>query len=953
MKKKLKRLLCVLVCFAVVPISVWAVAGGTGEGGGAGGNTGSSNTSTSFFWQQDTDAEVRVAAYRFDLVYKPKNGNRYIIKTVVAQDTSGGGGSYCSNQSMAIQLVRQYASTVNSLGEAKNGATYVNSGPLADLARRLTNGEAIDDIFNQNMIEDEKVIKNYISSAQGFNVDEDELRLEQDDNPGSINSFGYRILIQKIQLYARGNTWSCSTNYYRFAATRKDVASNSAVKQRLAGNMNVFIAPYQLAKIGSDLWTTRDDIGIRNGYPYRILPNETGAQVRNRAQYFADWNNGLGYNILWFSTAPFKNYDYTIDAACVNCNSNKADNKAYIIQDTNNWDAIFASSDSDNKNVKEYYYKENGVYCREEYTVYFPNATNTIYVDPGRYFTLNPSAEALKEVISSAAIPNMKPVKVVKKRQCRVNPDKNSSNATTVLDSFRRKSEYDFKGKTGTVSFKYNETYSDSRYNMDDPEEMDISDEETKYSYSINNSTLNMEVTQYYTLPDNYYQYIRKQDGLSMKVKPSANLSHYINVGIPNLPVSFNNTGDNGVAADIQFSYELPKDDKYSKLDEAYIENNSYLKTDNDGNIYKRYSTGNLREGENIGDSACAKMFGVGTSAFRTCVSNRQNNSIGDTDKNANCIANSKITNSTKSGYSCIVLTSTTPPNGDGDCRTEADANRLGRDWNPYNQSCCPVGTTYNPTLGKCEPNNETCRIENGKYYDFDGKEISKEEYDRICPNSGGGDTCRIENGKYYDFDGNEITKDEYDRICPSNIPPYCPSTCEYGCCPSGECAPMPDGTCPGAGGIDVIYRTIDLVNPFPGQNAEQRNTGANWCSYNIRTQKIDCKYNNQTVKNYITREKGGTENGGKVYREDHVLYEITLDSSTIGKIRDYNDDNKYDDWDLSCYNESDGKVTTDSRVTYGKACKSEFLRDYLAGKVSGKCSKSTNSNFYTCDEDV
>ena len=34
----------------------------------------------------------------------------------------------------------------------------------------------------------------------------------------------------------------------------------------------------------------------------------------------------------------------------------------------------------------------------------------------------------------------------------------------------------------------------------------------------------------------------------------------------------------------------------------------------------------------------------------------------------------------------------------------------------------------------------------------------------------------------------------------------------------------MPDGTCPGLGGKDVIYRTIDLNNPFPGQDAEQRN---------------------------------------------------------------------------------------------------------------------------------
>ena len=148
----------------------------------------------------------------------------------------------------------------------------------------------------------------------------------------------------------------------------------------------------------------------------------------------------------------------------------------------------------------------------------------------------------------------------------------------------------------------------------------------------------------------------------------------------------------------------------------------------------------------------------------------------------------------------------------------------------------------------------------------------------------------------------------------------------------------MPDGTCPGTGGIDVIYRTIDLENPFPGQNAEQRNTGANWCSYNIKTQQMDCKYNNQTVKNYITRERGGTTNGGKVYREDHVLYEVTLDTATINSIRNYNDQNKYDDWDLNC-------------LDNGKACISDFLRSEV--DTTGECANASKSTFYTCDKDV
>ena len=905
---KIKKFLTVVMCFLIAPFSIFAAnAGGTGSQGGASGNTGSGSTATNFFWQQDTDKEVRVAAYRFDLVYKPKNGNRYILKTVIAQDTSGGGGSYCSSQAMAISHVKKYAKTVNELEKStKYGAVYKNSGPLVDLAKRLTNGEVIDKIFNNNMLRDETVIKNYITSANGFNMDEDELHLEQDDNPGNINSYGYRILIQKIQLYARGNTWSCSSNFYRFAATRKDVASNSAVVRKLSGNRTVFIAPYASAPIGKDLWTTKDDIGIHNGYPYRFKGNENGQAIRNKARYFADWNNGLGYNILWFSTEPFNDYNYTIDAACVNCNSNDDENKAYIIQDTNDWEAIFKSKDSDNKNIVNYYDKGNGVYCREEYTIYFPNVNNTIYVEPGRYFTLNPSAKALNNVTSSPSIPNYKPVKVVKKRQCKVNTDENKGNATNILNNFRIDSEYDFKGKTGQVKFRYNEAYEDSRYNMDDAEVMHSYEEDNSYKYSLNNGMLEMEMTKHYTLPDNYYQYIRKQDGLSMKVKPSANLDYYINVGIPNLPVSFNNENDTdelvSKAGDIQFSYELPGKnndvDKNSLLYKAYIKDNSYLSTkEKSPNIYNKYINNKMGDGDQelLNNSSCAKMFGINTAGFNTCARQRVNNAIGEGSNS--CITKNEIGKNTTSGYSCMILMR-------DDCTTEEDASKQGLDWDPVNKLCCPVGTKYNPDLGKCS--DETCRIENGKYYDFSGK---------------------------------EITKEEYDAICPADIPSICPTDkCPYGCCPSGECAPMPDGTCPGSGGKDVIYRTIDLENPFPGQNAEQRYTGSNWCSYDPKTRTVDCKSNNQTAINYITRERGGTVNGGKVYREDHVLYEVTLDTATINSIRSYNDKNKYDDWDLNC-------------LDNGRACVSDFLRSVV--KTTGECASTSKTNFYTCDEPV
>ena len=848
---------------------------------------------------------------------------------VVISDLNVAGTNYTN-------LVRLHGQNNTKLGLIDNNAKpnlYWLGQQVAYVENGTTNEERIKSEIEAN---DSARLRAIIRE---LGVDESTMTKESVEEMG-WNHKGYRFIAEKLIIMT-------DVGWF-FANSRKELAQ--VIPNDRSGNVTSFYEGlWELRTLANgsgvfpgDIRTTKDDINVRyNGANWNY-------------NNFRNYNSGIGLGIISIGHNPYAEKDYTIDAACVNCNSDDDENKAYIIQDTNDWDAIMSSRQSSNKNVTSYYNKGNGVYCREEYWVYLPNVNNTIYVDPGRYFTLNPSAADLSAMDSSSAIPNFKPIKVTKKRECRVNTEENGSNASTVLDTFRRNSEYDFKGKTGTVKFKYNEVYDESRYNMKEPEKLSVYDEPNNYNYSINGNSLTMEVTRYYTLPDNYYQYIRKQDGLSMKTKPSSNINHYLNVGIPNLPLSFNNKGGstNGEvskAADIQFSFELPgknnDTDQYSKLYLAYIQNNSYLATDNEsGNIYNRYLTGQMEAGDQdlLNKSACAKMFGVNTSGFSTCVKKKKNNAIGEGSNS--CITKNNISSSsTTSGYSCMVLTSEPddPPGTLGECKTEEDAKRLGRDWNPYSQSCCPVGTTYNPSLGKCEPDDDTntCHIKNGKYYDFDGKEITKEEYDRICPDPGDGDTCRIENGKYYDFNGNEITKEEFDKICPGYVPPVCPEDeCPYGCCPSGECAPMPDGTCPGTGGIDVIYRTIDLENPFPGQNAEQRNTGANWCSYNIKTQQIDCKYNNQIVKNYITRERSGTTNGGKVYREDHVLYEVTLDTKTINAIRAYNNKNKYDDWDLNC-------------LDNGKACISDFLRSQV--DTTGECANASKSTFYTCDEDV
>ena len=938
--KIFKYLFVTVMIFCISLVSVRAdVTIGAGPGGGY--NASGDWTS---YHNNPFGTKEQYRGYKIRLIYYDGSDSKGVrgekawqeitSYDVVINDLSVAGTNYRN-------LVKLHGNNNTKLGLIDNKAKpnlYWLGLQVAKVENGTTNEDKIrSDIEANNSARLRAIIKE-------LGVSESQMSKESVEEMG-WNHKGYRFIAEKLIIMT-------DVGWF-FANSRKEMAqvmpnSNSInVTSFYEGLWELRTLANGSGVFPGDIRTTKDDINVRY----------MGAKWNYNN--FKNYNSGIGLGIISIGHNPYAEKDYSIDAACVNCNSNDAENKAYIIQDTNDWDAIFASKDSDNKNVVNYYSKGNGVYCREEYTVYLPNVNNTIYVEPGRYFAVNPSAAALDEVVSSSAIPVLKPVKVVKKRQCKVNSDENKSNANTVLNTFRVNSELDFKTKTGTVSFRYNETYEDSRYNMDKAEELYVSEEDDNYEHSISNGTLNMEMTRYYTLPDNYYQYIRKQDGLSMKTKPSSNINYYINVGIPNLPVSFNNTGsstsgDVSKAADIQFAYELPgknnDTDKNSKLYKAYIKDNSYLATDSEsGNIYSRYLSGQMKDGDNdlLKKSACAKMYGMNTSGFSTCAKKKKKNAIGEGSNS--CITKNDISKSTTSGYSCIVLTA----GPSDDCKTEEDATRLGQDWNPTSQTCCQVGTTYNPTLGKCS--NETCRIENGKYYDFNGNEITKEEYDKICP---AGATCRIENGKYYDFDGNEITKEEYDEICPSNLPPYCPEDeCPYGCCPSGECAPMPDGTCPGTGGIDVIYRTIDLENPFPGQNAEQRNTGANWCSYNIKTQQIDCKYNNQTAKNYITRERGGTTNGGKVYREDHVLYEVTLDTETINSIRNYNDDHKYDDWTLNCYNRenNDGNSNTsqDQYIRNGTACRSDFLREYLLGKVSGECAGSTVSNFYTCDKDV
>lgn len=109
--------------------------------------------------------------------------------------------------------------------------------------------------------------------------------------------------------------------------------------------------------------------------------------------------------------------------------------------------------------------------------------------------------------------------------------------------------------------------------------------------------------------------------------------------------------------------------------------------------------------------------------------------------------------------------------------------------------------------------------------------------------------------------------------------------------------------------GIDVIYRQISLDNPFPNDDGQGRDTGANWC-YGY-----DCSNTNTTVNTYIRDNRGvQTE---EIYKDLDPLYKIVLTPSIIKEIRKYNDTTSYDDFNFVC----------DSN---GEKCKSDFIRNSL-----------------------
>lgn len=139
-----------------------------------------------------------------------------------------------------------------------------------------------------------------------------------------------------------------------------------------------------------------------------------------------------------------------------------------------------------------------------------------------------------------------------------------------------------------------------------------------------------------------------------------------------------------------------------------------------------------------------------------------------------------------------------------------------------------------------------------------------------------------------------------------------------------GIISPPPPPPPPGGGGdggpsgINLIYRPIDLYDPFPDIDGSGRNTGSNWCNYN--TNETDCSNDNQVVYDYILNNRD--VEGEEIYLED-PMYTFILTPSIIKEIRNYNNQNSYTD-----YYGSLGDKTYDFKCNEGtgKTCISDYL---------------------------
>ncbi len=118
---------------------------------------------------------------------------------------------------------------------------------------------------------------------------------------------------------------------------------------------------------------------------------------------------------------------------------------------------------------------------------------------------------------------------------------------------------------------------------------------------------------------------------------------------------------------------------------------------------------------------------------------------------------------------------------------------------------------------------------------------------------------------------------------------------------------------------LQIIFRSISLSNPFPGEDGSGRTPGENW------------HFNEKLITN-----NRNLANPERIYFDKEPMYEINLNSGAILSIRQYNRNatGGYADFNLNCI------------VGEGRECKSNFIRNSdFTNLFENRCGMSSNWN--------
>ena len=278
----------------------------------------------------------------------------------------------------------------------------------------------------------------------------------------------------------------------------------------------------------------------------------------------------------------------------------------------------------------------------------------------------------------------------------------------------------------------------------------------------------------------------------------------------------------------------------------------------------------------------------------------------------------------------------------------------------PTDECICPDGTKHAGKDLYCKiygsnssSTTITCADAQILYCDSDETFDEVCTDDKFCPNDRSIKiTSCLNNGKDYDYCVSTLCGIDEDFHCPSgtfndgmDIKPCVFSYMSLGYSKDEAAQICKDTVCPYKGGVNIIYRTISLRNPFPGKTAGSgvsnttnkfsldphigRYPGSNWNSVRL-------------VETQILKNRG--VEGNAVYQKT-PLYTFILDTNTIKEIRKYNESREnnegYADFTLDC-------------DTNGVACISkQFVRNEMYGiqKNESVCGSSQHSDFYACSE--